>query len=169
MTTSRSFILIAALACSSACAIDVEPDESEEAGETVADHPDHPEASLPDQKEISWTKPGCGPQPTHWCEDFQVQASYPYPPGPFEPGFIGCINRADADLMTLCQQNGGLGVGCCGGNQPNYSNHDHPWAEWSNGAWNCTGRMRFRRPCSPGSTNPECEPACNPEVAPEAP
>jgi hypothetical protein len=164
MTTSRSFILTAALACISGCAIDAGPDDLEDPEESV---PAHPESSLPDDDDKegstdeSSVEPGCTPQPTHWCETFQVSASYPNP-GPYgtEIGYIGCINRADADLLTACQQNGGIGVGCCGGNQPNVNNHDHPWAEWSNGTWHCTGQMNLRRLCYPSSTNPECQPTC---------
>lgn len=154
MRPSRSSILTAVLACISACAIEPEPDS--------ADFDDPEEESLPDTTDESSAKPGCGPQPNHWCETFDVHAEYPNP-GPYgtEIGYIGCINRADADLLTTCQQNGGLGQGCCGGNQPNPSNHDHPYAEWYGETWHCSGRMKLWRPCHPGSGIPECEPACN--------
>jgi len=151
MKPSRSSLLAAVLLCSSACALDTEPDELDETLEAAPPDTDEPSA-----------QPGCGPQPTHWCETFQVSAEYPNP-GAYgtEIGYLGCINRADADLITSCQQNGGIGTGCCGGNQPSPSNHSHPYADWIDGVWHCTGQMALRQPCHPGSGIPECEPACN--------
>jgi hypothetical protein len=155
MKQLRSFLLTAALAMTGACALDAEP---ESVDELVDDEVIDDEST---GGEESSAKPGCGPTPTHWCEPFVIYQEYPYPAGPYEPGFLGCINRADADLLTACQAVGGLGTGCCGGNQPTAGNHDHPWAEWSGGAWHCSGQMRYRRPCYPGSGIPECEPGCN--------
>jgi len=154
MMRSRSFILTSLLACIGACVLEPEPEivDGEEADELAADPADE-----------SSVEPGCSFPPTHWCEPFEVQAQYP-DPGPYgsEIGYFGCIYRADADLQTRCWQHGGLGVGCCGGsNEPNPNNHDHPYADWFGGAWHCTGRMELRHPCTPSSTNPECEQVCD--------
>jgi hypothetical protein len=155
MRRSRSFTVLSVLACVGACAMEPEPEvfDDEEA-----------ETDVPDPADESSVEPGCTFPPTHWCEPFQVQAQYP-DPGPYgsEIGYFGCVARADADLETRCwQHGGGLGVGCCGGtNEPNPNNHDHPYAEWSAGTWYCSGSMRLRHPCTPSSTNPECQPLCD--------
>ncbi len=153
MRRSRSFILTSVLACVGACAMEPEPEvfDDEEAEAAVAEPADE-----------SSVEPGCSFPPTHWCEPFEVQAQYP-DPGPYgsEIGYFGCRNRADADLETRCMQNGGLGVGCCGGNQPNIDNHHHSQADWSAGTWYCNGVMSLKRACTPSSTNPECQPVCD--------
>ena len=158
MKRARASILTAAFLFLGACSLDEVPDEIDEAHETTgSDEHEHGEPA-PDDTEV---EPGCTPRPTHWCETFTVSASYPNP-GPYgtEIGYFGCRNRADAELLTTCEA-GGLWEACCGGNQPSPSNHSHPWAEWSNGVWYCTGEMRIRRNCTAGSTNPECQPTCN--------
>jgi hypothetical protein len=141
----------------SACAIDAEPDDLDE-----AEPEPELEASVPEEPEEPSAEPGCTTPPTHWCEPFEVYAEYP-DPGPYgtEPGYLGCLNRADADLLTGCQMHGGIGLGCCGGNQPTVGNHDHPYVEWYGAAWRCTGRMKLRQPCHPGSGIPECQPVCD--------